>query len=158
MPVAPVALDPETQPSCFAEPELRQHVENLTIAERPSEPAEPATKRRKLLTQSSDLSELVGRIHQLLKSGDGHLDLEHSFLSVALALATSNCRLTLLDAHIQSSARMAKRTNVLSSIFFRGLAALPTYRCRRSARLSGKEEEYHVRLVTAGPKDPRDPK
>ncbi|KAF6838930.1 protein kinase Rad3 (phosphatidylinositol 3) [Colletotrichum plurivorum] len=69
--VAPVTLDSETQPASFVDSELRQLVEELGLTdESAAHDAEPAVKRRKVVTQTDGVSELLGRLYEVVGTPD----------------------------------------------------------------------------------------
>lgn len=69
--IAPVALDSETQPASFVDPELRQLVEQLGLTDESSaDDAEPAVKRRKVITQTDRVSEMVERLYEVIGTPD----------------------------------------------------------------------------------------
>ncbi|KAI8262434.1 Protein kinase rad3 [Colletotrichum sp. SAR11_239] len=88
-PTVPSKLDDATLPACFTDTELRTLVERLGIAESDIESVtvdeEPATKRRKVLTEGNELVELTARIDEVLGVVNDLGNLEHKFLR-ALAL------------------------------------------------------------------------
>ncbi|KAI8161324.1 hypothetical protein K4K49_000489 [Colletotrichum sp. SAR 10_70] len=84
-PTVPSKLDDATLPACFTDTELRTLVERLGIAESDIESVtvddEPATKRRKVLTEGNELVELTARIDEVLGVVNDLGNLEHKFLN-----------------------------------------------------------------------------
>ncbi|KAJ5002466.1 Protein kinase rad3 [Colletotrichum sp. SAR 10_66] len=84
-PTVPSKLDDATLPACFTDTELRALVERLGIAESDIESVtvddEPATKRRKVLTEGNELVELTARIDEVLGVVNDLGNLEHKFLN-----------------------------------------------------------------------------
>ncbi|KAK1971971.1 phosphatidylinositol 3 [Colletotrichum sublineola] len=82
-PVVPESLDPETQPTCFADAELRQAVEDLGIGDHSGEEREPASKRRKVSLGAGELGKLIERLYKVLQADPvpENGTLEHAFLN-----------------------------------------------------------------------------
>ncbi|KAI8295887.1 Protein kinase rad3 [Colletotrichum sp. SAR 10_99] len=84
-PTVPSKLDDATLPARFTDTELRTLVERLGIAESDIESVtvddEPATKRRKVLTEGNELVELTARIDEVLGVVNDLGNLEHKFLN-----------------------------------------------------------------------------
>ncbi|KAK2061543.1 phosphatidylinositol 3 [Colletotrichum caudatum] len=81
--VVPESLDPETQPACFTDAELRQAVEDLGIRDHSAEETEPASKRRKVSLSAGELDELTARLYRVLQADPvtENGTLEHAFLN-----------------------------------------------------------------------------
>ncbi|KAI8186429.1 hypothetical protein K4K51_010488 [Colletotrichum sp. SAR 10_75] len=102
-PTVPSKLDDATLPACFTDTELRTLVERLGIAESDIESVtvdeEPATKRRKVLTEGNELVELTARIDEVLGVVNDLGNLEHKFLR-ALALFLKKPAASTIDISV----------------------------------------------------------
>ncbi|OHE96626.1 phosphatidylinositol 3 [Colletotrichum orchidophilum] len=74
--VVPKALDSETQPACFFDADLRQAVEDLGFkdrvdtTDRAADDAEPAPKRLKVSSGTTELQKLISRIYEICQADE----------------------------------------------------------------------------------------
>ncbi|KAK1990998.1 phosphatidylinositol 3 [Colletotrichum falcatum] len=125
-PVVPESLDPETQPACFADAELRQAVEDLGIGDHSAEGKEPASKRRRVSLGAGELEELTARLYKVLQADPENGTLEHAFLNhypglseedqcIAIDLvARTCCVVDMVAADDESSPKTNKRLRCAS--------------------------------------------
>ncbi|KAJ0162818.1 Protein kinase rad3 [Colletotrichum tanaceti] len=119
-PVAPESLDPETQPACFADADLRQAVEDLGIAKRTDEEGEPASKRRKVfLDAGEEVGELTAQLYEVLQADPipENGTLEHAFLNHYSGLSDDDkCLAIDLIARISCAVDMAATKKSLNNL------------------------------------------
>ncbi|KAI8305585.1 Protein kinase rad3 [Colletotrichum sp. SAR11_240] len=125
-PTVPSKLDDATLPACFTDTELRTLVERLGIAESDIESVtvddEPATKRRKVLTEGNELVELTARIDEVLGVVDDLGNLEHKFLR-ALALflkkpASSTIDISVVHRNRKNALGLLKAASEKDAVIF----------------------------------------